>query len=172
MGIGSGGLQSTQANVLKRQTTMAQRVGSNGNPKVKVKGAQGSQASQPGGASVSGGGSFVPGADLWAEIAAQAALDNSENVGKMKDRISYSGGKISRGRNAFDVAKLTKELGLDICLPVAIGTSKVAAHNVVFCDKKGKPGHEHDGKAHLGLESWAREFNDHSTGPSFRADFV
>ena len=167
----------------KRQTTLAQRTGSKGNPKVKVKsaapsqaskGAQGSRASKSGGASVSvhAGGSFVPGADLWAEIAAQAALDNSKNVGKLKDRISYSNGKISRGRNAFDVARLTKELGTDICLPVAIGTSKVAAHNVVFCGKKGKPGHEHDGKAHLGLESWAKDFNDHSTGPAFRADFV
>ena len=90
----------------------------------------------------------------------------------MKDRVVIAKGRIVRGKASFDVAKLVKELGTDVCLPVAIGTSETAAHNVVFCDKKGEAGHEHDGKAHSSLEKWSKKFNDRNSGEAYRQGFV
>ena len=141
-----------------------------------VKGVPASSASAKG--SVSGGGSsskatnFSSARDLWGSIARQAAVDNEENVGRLKDRVVIAKGRIVRGKASFDVAKLVKELGTDVCLPVAIGTSETAAHNVVFCDKKGEAGHEHDGKAHSSLEKWSKKFNDRNSGEAYRQDFV
>ena len=106
------------------------------------------------------------------EIARQANVGNEANVGRLESRIKHTTGHIARGRAVFDVAKLTAELGNSVCLPVAIGTSATAAHNVVFCGKKGQVGHEHDGKAHRGLESWAMKFNDRLTGDTFRQCFI
>ena len=160
----------------KRPTQRAQRTGVKG--KVKLSGspqagaattsvskaasvhsASGKGSGTRGG-SANASASFVSAADLWAEIARQANVDNEVNVGKLQSRIKHTTGHIARGRFVFDVAKLTAALGNVVCLPVALGTSETAAHNVVFCDKKGQAGHEHDGKAHKGLESWAKKFND------------
>ena len=94
------------------------------------------------------------------------------NVGKLQSRIKHTTGHIARGGFVFDVAKLTVALGSVVCLPVALGASETAAHNVAFCDKKGQAGHEHDGKAHRGLESWAMKFNDRLTGDTFRQGFI
>ena len=52
------------------------------------------------------------------------------------------------------------------------GTSLDSSLNVVFFDKEGQTGHEHDGVAHSGLESFARDFNDYNTGSAFRQCFV
>ena len=124
------------------------------------------------GGSANASASFVSAADLWGEIAKQASVDNEVNVGKLQSRIKHTTGHIGRGRFVFDVAKLTAALGNVVCLPVALGTSETAAHNVVFCDKRGQVGHEHDGVAHRGLESWAKKFNDRHTGDNFRQGFV
>jgi hypothetical protein len=110
--------------------------------------------------------------DLWGDIARQAAVDNEVNVGRLKGRVVIAKGRIARGKVSYDVAKLVKKLGTDVCLPVAIGTSETAAYNVVFCDKQGEAGHEHDGKAHSGLEKWSQEFNDHNSGEAYRRRFV
>jgi len=83
---------------------------------------------------VSGTKSFntsLSGISLWAEVADQAGKDVSVNVG---------------------IQRLTKALGKVVCLPVAIGTSNKAAHNVVFCGERGQAGQEHDGAAHAGRE--------------------
>ena len=117
-------------------------------------------------------GGFRQAVDVWADIEAQAAIDNAANVGVMAWQIAWPVGQITRGRHAFCVTKLRKELGPDVCLPVAIGTSKTAKLNVVFCDKTGAPGHEHDGTAHSGLEKWAGLFNHYKTGWTFRQGFV
>ena len=115
---------------------------------------------------------FASARDLWGDIARQAAVDNEVNVGRLGSRVGIANGRIARGQVSFDVAKLVKRLGTDVCLPVAIGTSETAAYNVVFCDKKGEAGHEHDGKAHRGLEKWAKDFNDLNSGKAYRKDFV
>ena len=99
-------------------------------------------------------------------------MENEKNVGRLAERIRYSPGYISRGADKFNVELLEKELGQDACLAVAIGTSITAAHNVVFCDKAGQPGHEHDRVAHNNLETWAANFNHRKTGPAFRQRFV
>ena len=96
------------------------------------------------GGSANASASFVSAAYLWGEIAKQANVDNEVNVGKLQSKIKHTTGHIARGRFVFDVAKLTA-LDNVVCLPVALGTSETAAHNVVFCDKKGQAGHEHDG---------------------------
>ena len=79
---------------------------------------------------------------------------------------------MARGGDAFNIQKLTKALDTAVCLPVAIGASGKAAHDVVFCWERGKAGHEHDGAAHAGLEKWAQDFNDRKTGAAFRAGFA
>lgn len=114
----------------------------------------------------------LSGRDLWAEIAAQAAKDNSVNVGRLKSRVSSTPTHITRSGTSFDVSKLRSFLGPTACLPVAVGTSGTVALNVVFCGEQGQPGHEHDGAAHVGLEKWAKDFNDRSTGAAYRAGFV
>jgi hypothetical protein len=114
----------------------------------------------------------LSGVNLWAEIAAQAVKDNSMNVGRLKSRVSSTSTHITRSGATFDVGKLRAILGPTACLPVAVGTSGTAALNVVFCGKRGQPGHEHDGAAHAGLEKWAKDFNDRSTGAAYRAGFV
>jgi hypothetical protein len=124
---------------------------------------------------VSGTKSFntsLSGRSLWAEIADQAGKDNSVNVGRLGDRVTWTSTHVTRGGDAFSIQKLTKALGTAVCLPVAIGTSGQAAHNVVFCGERGKAGHEHDGAAHAGLEKWAQDFNDRKAGAAFRADFA
>ena len=133
------------------------------------KGTKGAQASPH---KKGAGGRFQQAADVWADIETQAAIDNAANVGLLASQIAWPVGQITRGRNAFCVAKLRKELGPDVCLPVAIGTSKTAKLNVVFCDQAGTPGHEHDGTAHSGLEKWAGLFNHYGTGGGFRQGFV
>ena len=114
---------------------------------------------------------FASARDLWGDIARQAAVDNEVNVGRLKGRVGIANGRITRGKVSFDVTKLVKKLGTDVCLPVAIGSSE-AAYNVVFCDKRGEAGHEHDGKAHRGLEKWAKDFNDLNSGEAYRQGFV
>lgn len=114
----------------------------------------------------------LSGVNLWAEIAAQAGKDNSVNVGRLKSRVSSTPTHITRSGTTFDIGKLRGILGPTVCLPVAVGTSSTAALNVVFCGKQGQPGHEHDGAAHVGLEKWAKDFNDRSTGAAYRAGFV
>ena len=172
----------------KRPTQRAQRTGAKGKAKVNgsppagvatapvskaasVHSASGRGSGTKGG-SASASASFVSSPDLWADIAKQANVDNEGNVGKLQSRIKHTNGHVARGRAVFDVAKLTTELGNVVCLPVAIGTSIVAAHNVVFCDKKGQAGHEHNGDAHKGLEVWAKKFNDRYTGETFRQGFI
>ena len=172
---------------MKRAAASSQRLGAKANPKVRVvitpvaaaaKGKGGSavrgagKGSVAGGGSSTGGASFTSAPDLWAEIAKQAALDNGVNGGKLKGRIKRTKGHIARGRHVFDEAKLVKELGTGACLPVAIGTSLDSSLNVVFCDKEGQLGHEHDGVAHSGLESFALDFNDYNTGRAFRQRFI
>ena len=118
---------------------------------------------------------FASARDLWGDIARQAAVDNEVNVGRLKGRVGIANGRITRGKVSFDVAKLVKELGTDVCLPVAIGSSETAAtidFNVVFCDKRGEAGHEHDGKAHRGLEKWSKKFNDRNSGEAYQQGFV
>lgn len=114
----------------------------------------------------------LSGKSLWAEIADQAGIDNSVNVGRLDDRITWTSTHVVRGGAAFSIKKLTKALGKVVCLPVAIGTSAKAELNVVFCGDRGKAGHEHDGAAHAGLEKWAKAFNDRATGPAYRAGFA
>ena len=143
--------------VLKRKVPLPISTGAGGG---KGKGGA-SVAQTPGAAAasvasgnVSGTKSFnmsLSGISLWAEVADQAGKGVSVNVG---------------------IQRLTKALGKVVCLPVAIGTSREAAHNVVFCGERGKAGHEHDGAAHAGLEKWAQDFNDRKTGAAFRAGFA
>ena len=124
---------------------------------------------------VSGTQSFntsLSGSRLWAEIADQAGKDNSVNVGRLSDRVTWTTTHVTRGGDAFSIQRLTKALGKAVCLPVAIGTSSKAAHNVVFCGERGQAGHEHDGAAHAGLEKWAKDFNDRTAGAAFRAGFA
>ena len=137
-------------------------------------GGKGKKAATAAASAAGGSKSFnttLSGPKLWAEIAAQAAKDNSVNVGRLGDRISYTKTHIVRGFVAYDMGKLSKALGSHVCLPVAVGSSIIAAHNVVFCDQRGQPGHEHDGNAHAGLEKWAKDFNDRVAGPAFQAGF-
>ncbi len=129
------------------------------------------------GAGVTGGvgsqfNSSLRGPDLWREIAQQASVDNEKNVGRLAYRIKYSPGHIMRGREKSNIELLEKELVKNTCLAVAVGTSTVAALNVVFCDKVGQQGHEHDGVAHINLEVWAAGFNDQKRGSAFRQRFV
>ena len=114
----------------------------------------------------------LSGKGLWAEIATQAARDNSVNVGRLKHRVTSTPTHITRSGATFDIGKLRNVLGPTACLPVAVGTSATAAHNVVFCGRQGQPGHEHDGAAHAGLEKWAKDFNDRSTGAAYQAGFL
>ena len=53
-----------------------------------------------------------------------------------------------------------------------MGLVRLLAHNVVFCDKEGEAGHEHDGKAHRGLEKWSKKFNGRNSGEAYRQGFV
>jgi len=187
-GMVGGGPVGSGLVVKKRPTGRAQRTGARGKVKLggspqagaatssvskaaTVHSASGKGSGTKGG-SANASASFPSAADLWGEIARQANVDNEVNVGKLQSRIKHTTGHIARGRFVFDVAKLTTALGKVVCLPVALGTSETAAHNVVFCDKRGQAGHEHDGVAHRGLESWAKKFNDHHTGVTFRQGFV
>ena len=157
----------------KRLNQNAQRTGGKGKPKVIAV----ARAVPPVATGVTAVAApkatiFASARDLWGDVARQAAVDNELNVGRLKGRVGVANGRITRGKVSFDVAKLVKKLGTDVCLPVAIGTSETAAYNVVFCDKGGEAGHEHDGKAHRGLEKWAKDFNDHNSGEAYRQGFV
>jgi len=156
----------------KRLSAVQQRTGPKGNAKIHANVVVKSQKTGVKGGGGSPFNSSLRGPDLWREIAQQASVDNEKNVGRLAGRIKYSPGHIVRGREKFNIELLEKELGKNICLAVAVGTSTVAALNVVFCDKVGQQGHEHDGTAHSNLGAWAANFNDQKRGSAFRQRFV
>ena len=111
----------------------------------------------------------------WEDIQKKFDTDPASVVGCLASEISTQerGKYYVRNGKTYDAAKLKAVIG-NKCIACAIGTSTNGKMNVVFCNKKGEAGHEHDGNMHVMPEGWAKKFNDRTTSVriKFQADFV
>ena len=101
---------------------------------------------------------------MWMKLEEEFKANADSIVGKLASAVTMDrkNGTVTRGRFVYSIQKLQAKLGKDICLPVAIGTSRITQLNCVFCPHKGEAGHEIKGEYHFFPKGWHANFNSDS----------
>ena len=110
----------------------------------------------------------------WEKLEEEYKVDANAIVGKLAHLVTMSKqkGTVTRGPSTYSIPKLQAKLGVGICLPVAVGTSRITQLNCVFCPKRGEEGHEIGGECHSFPAGWHANFNSESKRKVVQADYL
>lgn len=110
----------------------------------------------------------------WVKLEAAFNSDPESIVGRWARQVTVDRkkGTVTRGFATYSIQKLQAKLGAKICLPVAVGTSRIPQLNCVFCPRGGEEGHEISGEFHSFPAGWHANFNSDTKRTVVQADYL
>ena len=110
----------------------------------------------------------------WVKLEAAFNNDPDSIVGKWARDVTVDRkkGTVVRGFATYSIQKLQAKLGAKICLPVAVGTSRIPQLNCVYCPRKGDEGHEISGECHSFPAGWHANFNSDTKRTVVQAEYL
>lgn len=110
----------------------------------------------------------------WVKLEEDFNTDADSIVGRWSSQVivNRKKGTVTRGFATYSIQKLQAKLGANICLPVAVGTSRIPQLNCVYCPKKGAEGHEILGECHSFPAGWHANFNSDTKRTVVQAEYL
>jgi len=110
----------------------------------------------------------------WVKLEEEFKNDPDAIVGRWASQVTVDRkkGTVNRGYATYSIQKLQAKLGANICLPFAVGTSRIPQLNCVYCPKKGEEGHEISGECHSFPAGWHANFNNDTKRTVVQADYL
>ena len=110
----------------------------------------------------------------WVKLEAAFNNDPDSIVGKWARDVTVDRrkGTVVRGFATYSIQKLQAKLGAKMCLPVAVGTSRIPQLNCVYCPRKGEEGHEVSGECHSFPAGWHANFNSDTKRTVVQAEYL
>ena len=110
----------------------------------------------------------------WEKLEEDFKTDADSILGRWSRHVTVNKtkGTVTRGFSTYSIRKLQAKLGAEICLPVAVGTSRIPQLNCVYCPRKGVEGHEISGECHTFPAGWHANFNSETKRTVVQAEYL